>query len=258
MNTTGRTTLLTQGTAASAAFMALHHHPPSFFSTSALAAFEPAGSEQLCRDVLTRYAPSCKTPVVLSHRPATAAPTTSAHRGAAKPTVLPMAERMAQRLPAATPHSVLTVALSIKPPSHAYQPPGGAVTPGSSISQQPTSGAHPLVGAVNPRGTYGGAYGGTYRGTYGGAYGGAAPAQQTRGGDQAHGNRPELRIKRGQGPRQRNLSKLPERFLPSLSFLEQHSHPPSRVSLNGGSSLHTSRLAMSRARRDTQSAPALH
>jgi len=213
-----RTSLLTQGTSASAAMMAMHAQPGRFFSVTALAAFEPSGSATLCTDVLDTYAPACNLPVVLTHRSAAAVDTAAAPSAAAlsviatqpQPNAMrdgqtphgahtgpgrtvneqqrtPMAVQVARRLPAATPHHVLTV-------------------------PAPRSGA--LAAQAHIRGEY-----------------------------------------------------PPQKFYPSLAFLERHSHTLSRASLTPGVALaglrggavapHSSSLASSYRRGHSHSAPAL-
>jgi len=215
-----RTSLLTQGTSASAAMMAMHAQPGRFFSVTALAAFEPSGSATLCTDVLDTYAPACNLPVVLTHRSAAAVDTAAAPSAAALSVIATQPQPNAMR-DGQTPHGAHTVNGAGRTVNEQQRTPMAVQV----ARRLPAATPHHVLTVPAPRSA------------------GALAAQ-------AH--------IRGEYP--------PQKFYPSLAFLERHSHTLSRASLTpgvalaglrGGAVAPHSSLASSYRRGHSHSAPAL-
>ena len=105
-----RCALVTQGTGASAAFMALHSHPEAFdYRVRALSACQPAGVDELKEALLSEYAPACTLPVLLSDKQATRPNTpSSVLSGDGRPKT-PAALKVQRMLPDATPSERIEV-----------------------------------------------------------------------------------------------------------------------------------------------------
>ena len=105
-----RCALVTQGTGASAAFMALHSHPEAFdYRVRALSACQPAGVDELKEALLSEYAPACTLPVLLSDKQATRPSTpSSVLSGDGRPKT-PAAVKVQRMLPEATPSERIEV-----------------------------------------------------------------------------------------------------------------------------------------------------
>lgn len=104
-----RVSLVTQGTGASAALMAMHDYSHELSDrVRVISACEPAGDEGLLDAVLTRYAPQCTVPVLLLGQPAAATTHPEAWDDKLPPLPqVPMAQQVAKRLPTAVPSRVV-------------------------------------------------------------------------------------------------------------------------------------------------------
>ena len=99
--------LITQGTSASAAFMAMQQHPDEFeYRVKCLSACQPAGMQALQDALVNQYAPKCSVPVLLSHAPAR--PPTSQGPGVNRPKT-PAAIKVQRAMPQDTPRKTIEV-----------------------------------------------------------------------------------------------------------------------------------------------------
>lgn len=99
-----RCALVTQGTGASAAFKAMTEHPDSFdYVVKAISACQPGGVESLQEALVTKYAPNCSLPVLLSH-----APRVPSAEGRARP-ITPAVVKFSRAIPEKTPQQTIEV-----------------------------------------------------------------------------------------------------------------------------------------------------